>query len=139
MVRSQLGPVLGFHCLAKLGLIVNVLALPGLLAWILWDGPLRVATVAVGLAAVLPALVLGVVANLALLDGRGWGRVLNLVGLGLGLAVSLGYGIVWLALVPAGRAAVAPGLGLLWLLQILSLVAWSLPPAGDWLVKRQPR
>lgn len=139
MVRSQLAPALGFHCLAQLGLIANLLALPGLLVWLLWDGPLRTATVAVGLAAVLPALVVGVIANRALLDGRGWGRVLNLVGLGLGLAVSLGYGIVWLALVPAGRGAVATGLGLLWLVQTLSLVAWSLPAAGDWLMKRQPR
>jgi len=139
MDRAASGPALGFHGLAQLGLLANLLALPGLLAWLLWDGPLHIATLAVGLAAVLPALVLGVIANLALLDGRGWGRVLNLVGLGLGLAASLGYGIVWLALVPGGRGAVATGLGLLWLIQTLGLVAWSLPPAGDWVVKRQPR
>ena len=53
--------------------------------------------------------------------------------------MSLGYGIEGLALVPSGRAGVATGLGLLWLLQTLNLVAWSLSPSGDWLAKRQPR
>lgn len=139
MARAAAAPGLGFQGLAQLGLLASLLALPGLLAWLLREGPLPIATLVVGLAGVLPALVLGVIANLALLEGRAWGRVLTLVGLGLGLAVSLGYGIVWLALVPAGRGLVATGLGLLWPLQILHLVAWSLPPAGDWLAKRQPR
>ena len=50
MARSPSGPVLGFHGLTPLGLFANLLAQPGLLEWLLSVGPLRIATVAVGLA-----------------------------------------------------------------------------------------
>ncbi|NDG74076.1 MAG: Hepatitis C virus core protein [Synechococcaceae bacterium WB8_1B_136] len=117
--------------MAILGLLANAVALPALVAWIFSDGPLAAATFVVGLAAVLPAVVLGLVAALALLAGRGWGRVVAIVALSLGLAVSLSYGIVWLVLVPVGRAVTGPLLGLLWLALMLALIYWCLP--------RQPR
>lgn len=113
--------------LALLGLLSNTAALPLLLAWILRPGPLALATLVVGLTAILPALVLGIVASAGLLARRPWGRVVAIVALALALAVSLSYGIVWLALVPAGRAFTASGLAVLWLLQLLLLIHWSLP------------
>jgi hypothetical protein len=117
--------------LAGIGLVANAVALPALVAWIFSDGPLAVATLVVGLSAVLPSLVLGLIATLALLAQRSWGRVVAIVALALGLAVSLSYGIVWLVLVPVGRGLTGPGLGLLWLVQLLALIYWCLP--------RQPR
>lgn len=112
--------------LAWLGLLVNGAALPLLIAGILQGGPLAGATLVVGLAAVLPALVVGLVAAAALLARRRWGRVVAIVALALGLAVSLSYGIVWLVLGPHARAAVALGLAVLWLAQLLLLIHWSL-------------
>lgn len=111
------------------GLLANGAALLGLPLAIGWPGPLPLARLVVGLAAVLPALVLGVVACGALLARRRWGRTVALVALGLGLAVGLSAGIVWLALVPGHRTATGLGLGGLWLLQLLLLIRWSLPPA----------
>ena len=111
--------------LALLGLLVNGAGLPLLLLWILHGEPLATATLVVGLAAVLPALVVGLVGSAALLARRRWGRVVAIVALALALAVSLGYGIVWLVLVPDGRALTAIGLGLLWLAQLLLLIHWS--------------
>jgi hypothetical protein len=113
--------------LAWAGLLANGAALLGLPLAIGVPGPLPLARLVVGLAAVLPALVLGVVACAALLAQRRWGRTVALVALGLGLAVGLGAGIVWLVLVPGQRAATGVGLGGLWLLQLLLLIRWSLP------------
>lgn len=113
--------------LALLGLVSNTAGLPLLLAWILRQGPLALATLVVGLAAILPALVLGIVASAGLLARRAWGRVVAIVALALGLAVSLSYGIVWLVLVPEGRAFTASGLAVVWLLQLLLLIHWSRP------------
>jgi len=112
--------------LALLGLLANGAALPLLVLWILRGEPLATATLVVGLAAILPALVVGMVGSAALLARRRWGRVVAIVALALGLAVSLGYGIVWLVLVPEGRALTATLLGLLWLGQLLVLIHWSL-------------
>ena len=111
--------------LALLGLLANGAGLPLLTLWILLGGPLATATLVVGLAAILPALVVGLVASAALLARRRWGRVVAIVALALGLAVSLSYGIVWLVLVPEGRALAATLLGLLWLSQLLLLIHWS--------------
>ena len=111
--------------LALLGLLANGAGLPLLTLWILRGGPLATATLVVGLAAILPALVVGLVASAALLARRRWGRVVAIVALALGLAVSLSYGIVWLVLVPEGRALTATLLGLLWLAQLLLLIHWS--------------
>jgi peptidoglycan/LPS O-acetylase OafA/YrhL len=117
--------------LALAGLVANGVAIPVLAAWIFSDGPLATATLVVGLAGVLPALVLGVIASLGLLGRRRWGRVVAIVALSLALAVSLGYGVVWLVLVPEARAWLGVALGLGWLLQVLALIYWCLP-------KRQP-
>ena len=115
------------RALALLGLVANGAGLPLLVLWILRGGPLATATLVVGLAAILPALVVGLVGSAGLLARRRWGRVVAIVALALGLAVSLGYGIVWLALVPLGRGLIATLLALLWLAQLLSLIHWSLP------------
>jgi len=117
--------------LALVGLVANAVALPVLAAWIFSDGPLPLATLVVGLAGLLPALVLGVIASLGLLGRRRWGRVVAIVALSLALAVSLGYGVVWLVLVPEARAWAGLALGLGWLLQVLALIYWCVP-------KRQP-
>jgi hypothetical protein len=115
------------RALAAVGLALNVAALPALGVWISADAPLASATLAVGLAAILPALVLGVIASSALLARRRWGRVLAIVALALSLAVSLSYGVVWLSLVPFARPLMATGIGLLVLFQTLALIYWCLP------------
>jgi len=115
------------RALAVVGLALNVAALPALGVWISADAPLASATLAVGLAAILPALVLGVIASYALLARRRWGRVLAIVALALSLAVSLSYGVVWLSLVPFARPLVASGIGLLVLFETLALIYWCLP------------
>ena len=111
--------------LALLGLLANGAGLPLLTLWILRGEPLATATLVVGLSAVLPALVVGLLGSAALLARRRWGRVVAIVALALGLAVSLSYGIVWLVLVPQGRALTATLLGLLWLAQLVLLIHWS--------------
>jgi hypothetical protein len=116
--------------LALAGLLANAAGLPLLLIWILAGGPLATATLVVGLAAILPALVVGLVGAAGLLARRRWGRIVAIVALGLSLAVSLGYGIVWLVLVPEGRAISAELLAPLWLAQLLALLHWCLPRPG---------
>ncbi|MFZ9946501.1 MAG: hypothetical protein ACO3GW_06185 [Vulcanococcus sp.] len=113
--------------LAWLGLLVNVAGLPWLLQLLGSGGSMAAANWAVGLSAILPALVLGVVASAALLKRRRWGRVVAIVALGLSLAVSVSYGVVWLALVPLGRAWVAVGLGTFSVAALLLLIYWCLP------------
>lgn len=113
--------------LAWLGLLVNVAALPWLLQLLLSGGSMAAANWAVGLSAILPALVLGLVATAALLKRRRWGRVVAIVALGLLLAVTLSYGVVWLALVPLGRPWVAVALGSLSVAELLLLIYWCLP------------
>jgi fucose permease len=113
--------------LAWLGLLVNVAALPWLLQLLLSGGSMAAANWAVGLSAILPALVLGLVATAALLKRRRWGRVVAIVALGLLLAVTLSYGVVWLALVPLGRAWVAVALASLSVAELLLLIYWCLP------------
>jgi biotin transporter BioY len=69
----------------------------------------------------------GLVGAAGLLAQRRWGRVVAIVALALGLAVSLAYGIVWLVMVPDARALTAWALALLWLAQLLALLHWSIP------------
>ena len=59
--------------LAWLGLLVNVAGLPWLLQLLGSGGSMAAANWSVGLSAILPALVLGVVASAALLKRRRWG------------------------------------------------------------------
>ena len=72
--------------LAWAGLLANGAALAGLPLAITLPGPLATARLVVGLAAVLPALVVALVACGGLLARRQWGRTLALVALGLGVA-----------------------------------------------------
>lgn len=111
--------------LALAGLLASGAGLLGLPFWWLSDGPLALASLVVGLSAILPALVLGVVGSAAQLAARAWGRIVTIVALGLGLAVSLSYGVVWLVLVPQQRGLTAAALALLGLLQLLLLIHWS--------------
>ena len=113
--------------LAWLGLLVNAAALPWLLQLLGSGGAMAPANWAVGLSAILPALVLGVVASAALLKRRRWGRVVAIVALALSLAVTVSYGVVWLVLVPLGRALVAVGLGVFTVAELLLLIYWCLP------------
>jgi peptidoglycan/LPS O-acetylase OafA/YrhL len=115
------------HRLAWLGLVLNGLGLPALVQLLASGGTMAVANWAVGTSAILPALVLGVVASAALVKRRRWGRVVAIVALGLSLAVSLSYGVVWLVLVPLGRPLVAVALGVTVVAELLSLIYWCLP------------
>ena len=116
--------------LAAAGLALNVACLPAVGLWISSDAPLAGATLVVALSAILPALVLGVVAAAALLARRRWGRIVAIVALSLSLAVSLSYGVVWLVLVPFARPLVAAALAGLVLLNTLALIFWCLPRRG---------
>jgi hypothetical protein len=113
--------------LAGVGLGLNLVALLALPVWLAADVPLATANLVVGLAAILPSLVLGIIASAALLVRRRWGRVLAIVALSLFLAVALSYGIVWLVLVPLGRTWLAMTLGSFSITALLLLIYWSLP------------
>lgn len=115
--------------LAWVGLLCNAAACPALLQLLLSGGSMTAANWSVGLSAILPALVLGLVASAALLKRRRWGRVVAIVALSLSLAVTLSYGVVWLVLVPLGRPLLAVALGVLLVLELLALIYWCLPRA----------
>jgi peptidoglycan/LPS O-acetylase OafA/YrhL len=113
--------------LAWIGLVLNAAGLPALLKLLSSGGSMAAANWAVGMSAILPALVLGVVGGAALVKRRHWGRVVAIVALALSLAVSLSYGVVWLALVPVDRPVVAVVLGVLVVAELLALIYWCLP------------
>ena len=113
--------------LAWIGLLLNAAGLPALAKLLSSGGSMAAANWAVGASAILPALVLGVVASAALVKRRRWGRVVAIVALALSLAVSLSYGVVWLALVSVDRPVVAVVLGVLVVAELLALIYWCLP------------
>lgn len=113
--------------LAWIGLLLNAAGLPALVKLLSSGGSMAAANWAVGASAILPALVLGVVASAALVKRRRWGRVVAIVALALSLAVSLSYGVVWLALVSVDRPVVAVVLGVLVVAELLALIYWCLP------------
>ena len=113
--------------LAWIGLVLNAAGLPALMKLLGSGGSMAAANWAVGMSAILPALVLGVVAAAALVKRRHWGRVVAIVALALSLAVSLSYGVVWLAVVPVDRPVVAVVLGVLVVAELLALIYWCLP------------
>lgn len=113
--------------LAWIGLVLNAAGLPALAKLLSSGGSMASANWAVGASAILPALVLGVVASAALVKRRRWGRVVAIVALALSLAVSLSYGVVWLALVSVDRLLVAVVLGVLVVAELLALIYWCLP------------
>jgi peptidoglycan/LPS O-acetylase OafA/YrhL len=112
---------------AWLGLLVNAAGVPWLVNLWLSGGAMTAANWAVGSSAILPSLVLGLVACSALIRRRRWGRVVAIVALSLSLAVTLSYGIVWLVLIPEGRVWLAAALGGLSLSELLLLIYWCLP------------
>lgn len=124
---AMLEPPRGYRPLAWLGLLVNVLVIPTVLAVILRDPTWRATHIAVGAGAVLPTAVVGIVACIALLRWRHWGQVLAIVALSLSLAVALPYGIVRLVLVEAGRGALAVAAPLLWIANTAVLLFWCRP------------
>jgi hypothetical protein len=113
--------------LAWIGLVLNAAGLPALAKLLSSGASMAAANWAVGASAILPALVLGVVASAALVKRRRWGRVVAIVALALSLAVSLSYGVVWLALVSVDRPVVAVVVGVLVVAELLALVYWCLP------------
>ena len=113
--------------LAWIGLLLNAAGLPALAKLLSSGGSMAAANWVVGASAILPALVLGVVASAALVKRRRWGRVVAIVALALSLAVSLSYGVVWLALVSVDRPVVAVVLGVLVVAELLALIYWCLP------------
>ena len=120
-------PQSGYQSLAWAGLIANILAIPLGLAVILLDPDLKVANLVVISSAVLPTIVVGLVACIALLRWRRWGQILAIVALSMSLATSLSYGIVRLALVASGRPLLALLLPLVWIANVAVLVYWCRP------------
>jgi hypothetical protein len=127
-------PPRGYVTLARLGLVVNGLAIPLGLAVILLDPTWRTANIVVGASAVLPTAVVGLVASIALLKWRAWGQILAIVALSMALAVGLPYGIVRLALLSEGRLLTALLSGLLWAATTATLVFWSRPCIRRYLI-----
>jgi hypothetical protein len=122
-----LAPPRGYRPLAWLGLVVNLLIIPLVLAAILTDSTWRIPNIVVGSSAVLPAAALGLVASIALLRWRYWGQILAIVALSLSLAIALPYGIVRLVLVADGRLPLAVLAPLLWTVNVALLVFWCRP------------
>lgn len=123
----MLQPPRGYLTLSWIGLVANGLAIPLALGAILLEPGWRAANIAVGAGALLPTVVVGMVACVALLRWRGWGQIVAIVALSMSLAVSLPYGIVRLALVSDGRPLTAVLAGGLWAANIAALVYWCRP------------
>jgi hypothetical protein len=130
---AQLDPPRGYRTLAWLGLIVNLLTIPLVIGVILTDPTWRTTNIVVAASAVLPAVSVGLVASIALLRWRHWGQILAIVALGLGLAISLPYGIVRLVLVDAGRLQLTVLAPLLWVVNTAVLVYWCRPAIRQYL------
>lgn len=130
---EMLEPPRGYRRLAWVGLVLNVLVIPAVVAVILLDPTWRITNIAVGAGGVLPTAVLGVVASTALLRWRHWGQVLAIVALSLSLAVSLPYGIVRLVLVEQGRMQLSLLCPLFWAANTAVLVYWCRPAIRDYL------
>jgi hypothetical protein len=128
-----LAPPRGYRPLAWLGLVVNLLTIPLVLAAILTDPTWRITNIVVGASAVLPTVALGLVAATALLRWRHWGQILAIVALSLSLAIQLPYAIVRLALVSDGRLPLAVLAPVLWLANVAVLVFWCRPAIRHYL------
>jgi hypothetical protein len=128
-----LAPPRGYRPLAWLGLVVNLLVGPLVLAVILLDPTWRIINIVVGASAVLPAVAVGLVASIALLRWRHWGQILAIVALSLSLAISVPYGIVRLVVLEPGRLPLAVLAPLAWLLNVAALVFWCRPAIRQYL------
>jgi hypothetical protein len=132
--EQMLQPPRGYRTLSWLGLGANILAIPLGLAVILIEPQWRTANIAVGVGALLPTAVVGIVASTALLRWRAWGQIVAIVALSMSLALSLPYGIVRIALVSEGRGLTALVAALLWLANLVALVFWCQPRIRRYLV-----
>ena len=130
---TTLHPPRGYRVLAWLGLVVNLLLLPLGLMIILRDPVWRATNIAVGAGAVLPAIVVGLIACIALLRWRHWGQVLAIVALSMDLATTVPYTIVRLVLVPQDRMLLAVVAPLSWALNAAVLVYWCRPSIRHYL------
>ena len=130
---AMLEPPRGYRPLAWLGLIVNLLTIPLVIAVVFMDPTWRTTNIVVAASAVLPAVSVGLVASIALLRWRHWGQILAIVALGMALAISLPYGIVRLVLVDAGRLQLAVLAPLLWIVNAFVLVYWCRPAIRQYL------
>ena len=117
----------GYLTLAWCGLICNALVIPLTVATTVLDPTWRTTNIAVGAGAVLPAAVVGLIASLALIRWRAWGRTLAIVALAMDLAVGVPYGIVRMALLEQDRPVTAVLSGLLWVGTIAALFYWCQP------------
>jgi hypothetical protein len=130
---TTLHPPRGYRFLAWLGLGVNLLLLPLALMMILRDPVWRATNIAVGAGAVLPAIVVGLIACIALLRWRHWGQVLAIVALSMDLATTVPYTIVRLVLIPQDRFLLAMVAPLSWALNAAVLVYWCRPAIRQYL------
>ena len=123
----SLQPPRGYRPMAWLGLLVNLLILPLTLQFILSDPFWRTANITIAAAGVLPTVVLGLIASVALLRWRHWGQILAIVALSLSLAVCLPYGIVRLVMVEPGRSLLSIAAPVAWVINAAALVFWCRP------------
>ena len=130
---AMLAPPRGYRPLAWLGLVANLLAVPLGVGVILLDPTWHTTDIAVGAGAVLPTVVVGVIASIALLMWRHWGQILAIIALSMSLAVALPYGIVRLMLVESGRLQLAVVAPLFWALNTAVLVFWCRPAIRTYL------
>jgi hypothetical protein len=130
---ALLAPPRGYRVLAWLGLVANLLAVPACVALLLADPTWRTANIAVCAAAVLPTVVVGTVACIALLQWRHWGQILAIIALSMSLAVTVPYGIVRLVMVEAGRLSLAVSAPLAWAANTALLVYWCRPAIRTYL------
>ncbi|MEB3306128.1 MAG: Hepatitis C virus core protein [Cyanobacteriota bacterium] len=113
--------------MAWLGLLANLLILPLTLRFIFLDPFWRTANITIAAAGVLPTVILGVIASIALLRWQHWGQILAIVALSLSLAVCLPYGIVRLVMVESGRSLLAIAAPIIWVINVAALVFWCRP------------
>ncbi|MEB3307391.1 MAG: Hepatitis C virus core protein [Cyanobacteriota bacterium] len=130
----MLQPPRGYRTLSWLGLGANILAIPVGVALILIEPHWRTANLAVGVGALLPTAVVGIVASTALLRWRAWGQIVAIVALSMSLALSLPYGIVRMALVSEGRGLTALLATVIWVANLAALVFWCQPRIRSYLV-----
>lgn len=123
----SLQPPWGYRPMAWFGLVANLLLIPLSFQLILVDPHWRTVNIAVGAGGVLPTVVLGVIASIALLRWQHWGLILAIVALSLSLGVSLPYVIVRLVMVEPGRGVLAAGASLVWSLNVATLLFWCRP------------
>ena len=87
--------------------------------------PWHTAIMVVAISAWIPTAVVGIIACIALIGRRGWGKVLALVALSLQLLVLVPYGIVRLSLLASERSQGLMAVISLVVADVLLIVYWS--------------